>query len=96
MQNRNNDPVISGIYVLEQLRQAEDHLDWCDSAVAMDDLICDCKNAGEVIRELMNALRDTKANGKEIRGFFGQYRFLSNFYEAPMYRKWPSKRQPNF
>ena len=38
MQNRNNDPVISGIYVLEQLRQAEDHLDWCDSAVAMDDL----------------------------------------------------------
>lgn len=84
MQNRNNDPVISGIYVLEQLRQAEDHLDWCDSAVAMDDLICDCKNAGEVIRELMNALRDTKANGKEIRGFFGQYRFLSNFYEAPI------------
>ena len=65
----------------------EEHRVWADSSDAWDDLASSCIDAGTMIRELVNALRDETAKNhraEPIRGFFGKYRFLSNFYDAPV------------
>ena len=67
--------------------QVEEHRDWADTTDAWDDLCSSCIEAGTQIRELVNILRDVEAeknSAKPIRGFFKQYRFLSNFHMAPV------------
>lgn len=63
----------------------EEHRNWADSSDAWDELASSCIDAGTMIRELINALRDETAKNyraEPIRGFFGKYRFLSNFFDA--------------
>lgn len=65
----------------------EEHRDWVDRTDAFDDLCSSCIDAGIQIRQLVNALRDAVAevhSEKPIRGFFKEYRFLSNFHMAPV------------
>lgn len=55
-----------------------------DMALATNSALVECvpKNLLKPAKE--NWIPGKPMNNKEIRGFFGQYRFLSNFYEAPI------------
>lgn len=68
----------------KQLSNPEEYLVGMTAEEAFDSLTDDVNNASGVINILTHVIRQQASEGKEIRGFFGQYRFLSNFYEAPV------------